>query len=869
MMQSFFAPRTRQEWRTVSLLGLMLCIGALVLLVWESWGDYKQSRRDTEIRAYNAAGMLESHFSVTLQQSKASIDSVATALLWQGRLGPIGGSDYMGALRNAMSFDPQSNALFVIIDDDVWMVDDRARMEGSLQVQQTLRETLAASSGATFAAPMQRHGEWQVPLYYRYTLRDGKKMIVGALIPYTHLQRISTWMYRSTGAVGIFRSDGLPLMCMPDVLSHAEAKAQPLPPVHNGIGTTDRGLCLAEAQQRGGVVFALAESRQFPFVAYFGVAKTRYTQPWIERLGWRLASFLVYGLVIGLFVASLRRLMQRLLEDKRFYRELFDTVNDGLLIVENGRISSANPAACGLLGVDDERQLAGQAPLALLDLETGPNGLAPSGDALAVMRDGQRGEFGACLRRTSDDQRFEAEIRGASLPHGNAQLLAIRDVSEEKRYLARQEFLATHDTLTSLPNRYALMQRIDAHIAATPAQSLAVCVLDLNRFQEINDTLGHRVGDLVLQALGERLSLWALGRNAEVARLGGDELAVLVPGLALCADQVAELCAGLTARVGLPLPVAEMMLELTASIGVAFYPEHGQEANELLRCADVAMYDAKRRRVPYHVYDADLDEYSRERLALYSELAHAIRDNELELYYQPKLSLRDGSIEGVEALLRWPHPQRGMILPGVFIPLAENSELIRPLTAWVIDAALRQLADWQRQGIQLRCAVNLSARNLLDASLLDTIETALLRHGVAAGSLEFEVTESALMEDPHTALACLARIHALGARLAIDDYGTGYSSLAYLKCLPVQTLKIDRAFVSQIAASPSDAIIVSSTITLAHHFGLTVVAEGVEHAEARGALATMGCDVIQGYLLARPMPAAQLPLWLAAREVQV
>ncbi|AOY00761.1 hypothetical protein BJP62_10115 [Jeongeupia sp. USM3] len=862
-MQSFFAPLNRREWRTVSLLGLVLCIGALVLLAWESWGDYAQSRRDTETRAHSAAGILESHFGVMLQQSKASIDSVAERLLWEGRHREIGAADYLEALRASISVDPQSNALFVIIDGDVWMVDNRARMEGSLPLQARLRSTLAESAGHAFAAPILRHGEWQVPLAYRYTLNKNREMIVGALVPYTHLQRIFAWMNKGSGAIGILRNDGLPLMCAPDTRLHGSTTKLALSA--SAVAEAAQDLCLPPGQRGPDIVYATAASEQFPFFVYFGIPKLSYERPWVERLGWRLASFLVYGLVIGLCVAALRRLVRRLIDDKRFYRELFDTVNDGLLIVENGRISSANPAACALLGVHDEAQLAGRSPVSLLDLDVTADERKVIEAEINAMRNGGRGRFDGRLRLASTGEVFDAEVRGASLPHGAAQLLAIRDVSEERRYLAQQEFLASHDTLTELPNRYALMRRIDARIASAPAVSLAVCVLDLNRFKEINDTLGHSVGDQVLQAMGERLAQWAKGRDADVARLGGDELALLVPGMERCLNVVAELCAGLTTRVGLPLPVAGMTLELSASIGVAFYPEHGSEANELMRCAEVAMYDAKTRRVPHRVYDADLDDYSRERLALYSELSHAIRDGGLALHYQPKQSLHDGSIVGVEALLRWPHPQRGMIAPGAFVPLAENTELIRPLTAWVIDAALRQLAEWRRQDLHLRCAINLSARNLLDPGLVESIEAALLRHGVPAESLEFEVTESALMEDPHAALECLLRIHALGARLAIDDYGTGYSSLAYLKRLPVQTLKIDRTFVSQLAVSQPDAIIVGSTITLAHNFGLTVVAEGVEQAADHDALVRLGCDVIQGYLLARPMPADALASWMLER----
>jgi len=433
-----------------------------------------------------------------------------------------------------------------------------------------------------------------------------------------------------------------------------------------------------------------------------------------------------------------------------------------------------------------------------------------------------------------------------------------------RRRVAERELLhrAQHDDLTGLLNRTAFAEQVEA-ASGEGDRRLAVVLLDLDRFKEINDTLGHHVGDVLLRSVADRLRS-ELRDDGVLARLGGDEFAVLLPG---CGAADARRVAGrLLQAARRPFDVDGLILEVDGSFGVALGPDHGRSAADLLQHADVAMYAAKVDRLGVAVYSPALDEHEPERLMLYGELRRAIRDGELRLHYQPKVALRTGRVLGVEALVRWQHPRRGWLLPGMFIDVAEQTGLVRPLTEVVLRQALADCRRWRDEGLELNVAVNLSARTLLDAALPDLVGHLLREHGLSATCLELEVTESAAMQDPVRALEVLHRLRSLGLRLSVDDYGTGHASLAYLSRLPVDTLKIDRSFVSTMEIDASDHAIVRSTIDLAHNLGLRVVAEGVETAGALQQLAALGCDDAQGYWLARPGPAEEVPSLLAQIE---
>ena len=429
------------------------------------------------------------------------------------------------------------------------------------------------------------------------------------------------------------------------------------------------------------------------------------------------------------------------------------------------------------------------------------------------------------------------------------------------RQAAASSHQALHDALTGLPNRELFADRVGQAVRAADRelQPAALLLLDLDRSKDVNDTLGHHHGDQLLGEVRTRLK-GALRQVDTVARLGGDEFAMLVPGAT--AEGAASVADKLRTALHAPLTLDGVTLDLDASIGIAVYPDHGNDTAELLQHADVAMYAAKQTHSGFMVYDPTVDQHSPRRLALLGGLRRALERDQLVLHYQPNADLRRGQILGAEALVRWQHPDHGLLGPGEFIPLAERTGLIHPLTRWVLDAALRQAAQWHRDGHELSVAVNVSTRCLLDPGFPDQVAERLETWQVPANSLVLEVTESAVMADPARALDVLGRLHELGVRLAVDDFGTGYSSMAYLKALPVDELKVDRSFVGQMADSASDAVIVRSTIDLGHNLGLRVVAEGVETQEAWQKLETLGCDTAQGYYLGRPMPAADLEHWL-------
>jgi diguanylate cyclase (GGDEF)-like protein len=395
---------------------------------------------------------------------------------------------------------------------------------------------------------------------------------------------------------------------------------------------------------------------------------------------------------------------------------------------------------------------------------------------------------------------------------------------------------------------------------------VAFLVMDLDHFKDINNTLGHHHGDLILQQMGPRLQ--SLLRQVDtVARLGGDEFAIVLPGTD--AEGAVRVVNKLQQALVDPFVIDGLTITVESSIGIAVSPDHGATADLLIQRANVAMYHAKQAGGGHTIYSPEHDHYNPRRLALMTELRYAIEHDELVLYYQPKIDLKTGRVIGVEALVRWRHPNRGLIAPDEFIPLAERTGLIKPLTLWVLTAALHQSRTWQRAGLRLSVAVNLSARNLQDPELPDQIAEMLTRSGTPPNQLELEITESTIMADPPRALEVLTRLHHMRIPLAIDDFGTGYSSLGYLRKLPVSAIKIDKSFVKNMVADDGDAVIVRSTIELAHNLGLLVVAEGVETQYIWDRLASLGCDAAQGYYMSAPIPAAALSRWFHESSWQV
>ena len=439
----------------------------------------------------------------------------------------------------------------------------------------------------------------------------------------------------------------------------------------------------------------------------------------------------------------------------------------------------------------------------------------------------------------------------------------VGELLTSKRRSDALQRIATTDELTGLANREHFRQTVEERITAARAAGtrFAVLLMDLDRFKEINDTLGHHYGDVLLRELGPRL-VSAVGEGGLVARLGGDEFGIL---LGEDTDDPAVLDIVLTRlfkSVSEPFRVDELSLEVGASVGVARFPQDGEDSHALLRCADIAMYTAKEAQTEYKIYTAEQNQHSVRRLSVLSDIRHALVSDEIVVHYQPIIDLDDLRVRGAEGLVRWQHPEHGLIPPGAFVQTIEQTGLIGPLTRHVLERSIAECAAWRRDGRELSVAVNLSVRNLLDHDLPMEIERLLTTYALPAGALQLEITESMIMSDPDRALATVSRLSDLGARLSVDDFGTGYSSLANLRKMPIDELKIDRSFVSPMLRDESDLIIVRSTINLGHDLGLNVIAEGVEDSATLEQLAELGCDHAQGYHVSRPMPADAFNAWL-------
>jgi diguanylate cyclase (GGDEF)-like protein/PAS domain S-box-containing protein len=522
-----------------------------------------------------------------------------------------------------------------------------------------------------------------------------------------------------------------------------------------------------------------------------------------------------------------------------------------LCIDEGGTIRTANPATSRLLGCPNAALL--DAPLT----DFIPGLLADADVGLAALA----GTILERSARTAAGRRLPVEISLSKVAKEDGlYTVIVRDVSERQAQQRALEHQATHDPLTALPNRTALMKHLGSLLAkAAPTERVALLMLDLSRFKEVNDTLGHDVGDEVLREVARRFSAQLKG-GALISRIGGDEFTVVLADVR-DREAVDELCHHLIESLRTPIDARGIAIEVGVSIGIAMSPDHSRDAKELLRHADVAMYVSKRHATPFEYYDRDDDQHTVRRLSMLSELRTAIEEGSIALHYQPQVNLRTGRAENVEALVRWHHATHGNVGPAEFVTLAEATDLIRPLTEWTIRRALADIAAWSKRKLQLRVAINISARVLQDLDFPQRLSALLADSGVHPKQLELEITESAMMLDPDRARLIVKELHALGSPISIDDYGTGFSSLGYLRDLRVHALKLDKSFVVDLETREQNRVIVESTVQMAHALGLEVVAEGVESEWTRDYLASIGYDLGQGYFFARPMAADDCANW--------
>ncbi len=557
-------------------------------------------------------------------------------------------------------------------------------------------------------------------------------------------------------------------------------------------------------------------------------------------------------------------------EALHLYANAFRHSGEAIMITDrDNRIIAVNPAFSTLTGYSGEEVL-GRNPKLLASGRTPPEIYQGMWSALRESGFWQ-GEF---WDRRKDGQIYPKWAAISLIRDDNGQIThhiaSFTDISERKAAEERIHHLAHHDALTGLLNRFSLETRLEQTLLSARRENREVAVLfiDMDRFKTINDTLGHHVGDLLLMEVARRL-LSCVRESDIVARLGGDEFVVVLTGLesAMDAAHSADKIVKLLCQTYL---IEHNDLHTSPSVGISIFPGDGNDPETLMKHADTAMYHAKERgRNNYQFFTASMTTAALEKLALERDLRAALEERQFELHYQPKICTADGSTCGVEALVRWRHPEKGLIPPLKFIPIAEESGLIEALGEWVLDEACRQQAVWRDMGIgNARVAVNLSALQLRSPLLVEKVRAIMEKHAITDDALELEVTESAAMENPERAIGQLNALRKLGVTLSIDDFGTGYSSLAYLKLLPIQTLKLDRAFVRDIESDENDAAISAATLALAHTLGIKVVAEGVETEGQRAFLATHQCDYLQGFLFSKPLPAQEATAFLLRGSTQ-
>ena len=564
------------------------------------------------------------------------------------------------------------------------------------------------------------------------------------------------------------------------------------------------------------------------------------------------------------------------------YRTLIDQSSDLVLVVDRtGHADFVSPSVERLLSsLEKDGQPTTRPPDNASDYLPARAG---SLDFAAVLDPLDRERFATALQSAAPDRMSTGEFRMTGRedtstfemtvqdltadPSVRGLVLTGHDVTERLTLQREMEHRALHDELTGLPNRALLADRFEQALigAERAGTSVGLLLLDLDRFKEVNDTFGHHYGDELLRQIGPRLTEVLRGIDT-VARLGGDEFAVLLMDVHGVEDAV-EVASSLLATLAIPFHVEGVDLDVEASVGVVISGDHGQDTVTLMQHADIAMYVAKGQHLGVFAYDPMEDGHSATKLAMIGDLRRALHRDELVLYYQPKVNITTGDLVGAEALVRWKHPEHGLVLPDDFIPLAERTGLINPLTRHILDAALAQARIWVNEGRPLPISVNLSARNLHDERFADIVAKLLAAHDVPAHLLELEVTESAIMIDPVRACQMLKKLFDLGIRISLDDFGAGYTSLSQLKALPISEIKIDRSFVMTMAEDRRDTLIVQSVIALGHNLGLTLVAEGVETEPVLTALAGFGCDVFQGYHITRPIPIAAFDAWSAGRRI--
>ena len=567
---------------------------------------------------------------------------------------------------------------------------------------------------------------------------------------------------------------------------------------------------------------------------------------------------------LGEVATEFNRMQEQLIAGEARIRAVMDNVVDAVITLdEKGIIESANKAVRAVFGYSPDELLGRHVKVLMPSLYREGEDQFPN-DYLTVEDSHTLGVGREVVGQRKDGKIVPIDLAASEMwLHGQRYFIGIaRDITERKEQMAAIKYQALHDGLTDLPNRTLFSDRLHQSIlsATREERSLALIIMDLDHFKEINDTLGHHSGDMILQQVAERVRA-VLRESDTVARLGGDEFALLLPSADL--DDATHIAKKLLAALDRPFDLETRSFRVGASLGVGMFPDHGRDGSTLMKRADMAMYEAKRDKKGFAVYDSAKDQHSSRNLSLMNDLRAAIDDRQLVLYYQPIVNLQSGCVSGVEALLRWRHPRQGLMYPEQFIPMAEQAGLIKVVSLWVLKQAVAQCRAWRQAGVDLDMMINLSGHDLHDGGFAEGVAEIL--RGVPGDQINrigFEVAEPAMMSDPPRALETFRALGGLGINLAVDDFGTGYSSVAFLKQVAATALKIDKSFVVALSHNDNDAVIVRSIIELAHNIGLQVVAEGVEDKQSYDMLAAWRCDAVQGYYISQALEPDEFIQWL-------
>jgi diguanylate cyclase (GGDEF)-like protein/PAS domain S-box-containing protein len=864
-------------------------LGAAALIVYLLWYGYQESLAAARINTGNLAVVLETRLSAALFRTRASLEAVAERIA-RNDSDPSAGAAQPATLQADLDLElrhfPEVMAIHVFDADGRY----RAASAGggsedvSIDDRNHLRALLDHRDGVPMYSEVIRTGRQgleTVALVRGLRDRQGNFAgMVSALLDLEHLRRtLDSIDVGPDGVIAIRRSDDLKLVLrQPPGRGVVNQGLQPGLPLTLALsGSQAAGVLDTTAPLDGKPrILAFRRLAEDPFIVLVGVARDQVLQSWRIRAGGAGVASLVLLLVVGVqraHLAAVRRqeasARQRQADAEqrlRLLAEVFEHSGEAILVTDaDNRIVSVNRAFTRMTGYTLE-EIQGQNPRILSAGRSSAEEFRAMWQAIRTQGSWQgeiwdRRKDGSCYPKLLTISTLRDE-RGQVTHH----IGSFTDISERKAAEQQIRHMAHHDALTGLPNRFNLHHRLEQALAAArrDCRQVAVMFIDLDHFKKINDTLGHPVGDALLIQVARQLR--ACVRDSDVvARLGGDEFVVVMTDIAEAAMQAVPAMARKIGRqLSMPYRIAGQELHVTPSIGIALFPADGGDVDALMKNADTAMYHAKAQgRHNFQFFTAALNEAAAERLQMEGALRQAIERHEFVLHFQPQVSRAGDRVSGVEALVRWQHPQLGLVPPDKFIPLAEETGLIEPLGDWVLDEACRQLRALRDRGLgDLRMAVNLSGHQLRQGSLATRLQWLAKAYGFRPGDLELEITESVTMESPDTTVAMLREFRTLGVELAIDDFGTGYSSLSRLKLLPIQRIKLDRSFVRDIETDPNDAAICKATIALAHSLGLELVAEGVENEVQLEYLRALGCDHIQGYYYSRPLPVEELVSYL-------